>query len=130
MGSRGLRGRRVPRYAPPVSRLLSDRWSHPGRAPGLRALDIGPRRAVLGDHQLPTRPDTVGGYVQWRAFGFFAIVFAIWGLAAASGAVRGDEERGIVQALLASGLSRPRMIAARFAAFASAAIVAALAASA
>ena len=80
--------------------------------------------------QLPTRPDTVGGYVQWRAFGFFAIVFAIWGLAAASGAVRGDEERGIVQALLASGLSRPRMIAARFAAFATAAIVAALAASA
>jgi len=79
---------------------------------------------------LPTRPDTVGGYVQWRAFGFFAIVFAIWGLAAASGAVRGDEERGIVQALLASGLSRPRMIAARVVAFATGGIVAALAASA
>ncbi len=78
----------------------------------------------------PIRPDTVGGYVQWRAFGFLAILFAIWGLAAASGAARGDEERGIVQAILVGGLSRPRMIAARAAAFATGCMVAALAASA
>ncbi len=78
----------------------------------------------------PVRPDTVGGYVQWRAFGFLAMVFAIWGLASASGAARGDEERGIVQALLANGLSRPRMIAARVAAFATSGLVAALAAGA
>jgi ABC-2 type transport system permease protein len=78
----------------------------------------------------PVRPDTVGGYVQWRAFGFLAILFAIWALASASGAVRGDEERGIVQALLANGLSRPRMIAARIAAFATSGLVAALAAGA
>src|SRR5260370_19288014 len=50
---------------------------------------------------LPTRPDTVGGYVQWRAFGFFAIVFAIWVLASASGAVRRHQARGIVPPLLA-----------------------------
>jgi ABC-2 type transport system permease protein len=78
----------------------------------------------------PVRPDTVGGYVQWRAFGFLAILFAIWALASASGAVRGDEERGIVQALLANGLSRPRMIAGRIAAFATGGMVAALAAGA
>jgi ABC-2 type transport system permease protein len=78
----------------------------------------------------PVRPDTVGGYVQWRAFGFLAILFAIWALASASGAARGDEERGIVQALLANGLSRPRMIAARVAAFATSGLVAALAAGA
>jgi polyether ionophore transport system permease protein len=78
----------------------------------------------------PIRLDTVGGYVQWRAFGFFAILFAIWALASASGAARGDEERGIVQALLANGLSRPRMIATRVAAFATGAMVAALAAGA
>ncbi len=78
----------------------------------------------------PVRPDTVGGYVQWRAFGFLAILFAIWALASASGAARGDEERGIVQALLANGLSRPRMIAARMAAFATGGMVAALAAGA
>ncbi|HEX9099277.1 MAG TPA: ABC transporter permease subunit [Candidatus Dormibacteraeota bacterium] len=78
----------------------------------------------------PVRPDTVGGYVQWRAFGFLAILFAIWALASASGATRGDEERGIVQALLANGLLRPTMIAARITAFATGAIVAALAAGA
>jgi ABC-2 type transport system permease protein len=78
----------------------------------------------------PVRPDTVGGYVQWRAFGFLAILFAIWGLASASGAARSDEERGIVQSVLAGGLSRPRMIATRVAAFATGSMVAALAASA
>jgi ABC-2 type transport system permease protein len=78
----------------------------------------------------PVRPDTVGGYVQWRAFGFLAILFAIWALASASGVARGDEERGLVQALLANGLSRPRMIAARIAAFATGGMIAALAAGA
>ncbi len=78
----------------------------------------------------PLRPDTIGGYVQWRAFGFLAILFAIWGLASAGGAARGDEERGIVEAILAGGLSRPRMIVARVAAFATGSMVAALAAGA
>ena len=78
----------------------------------------------------PIRPDTVGGYVQWRAFGALAILFAIWALAAATGAARGDEERGIVQAVLAGGVSRPRLIASRIAAFATGSLLAALAASA
>jgi ABC-2 type transport system permease protein len=78
----------------------------------------------------PVRPDTVGGYVQWRAFGFLAIAFAIWALAAGTGAMRGDEEKGIVEAVLAAGLSRPRMIAARVGAFAIGCVMAALAASA
>ena len=78
----------------------------------------------------PMRPDTVGGYVQWRAFGFFAIVFAIWALASASGAARGDEERGIVPAVLASGMSRVAVIASRISAFATAGLIASLAGSA
>jgi ABC-2 type transport system permease protein len=78
----------------------------------------------------PMSPDTVGGYVQWRAFGFLAILFAIWGLASASGAARGDEERGLVPAVLAAGVSKPRLITARMAAFALGCIIAALAASA
>jgi polyether ionophore transport system permease protein len=78
----------------------------------------------------PMRPDTVGGYVQFRAFGALAIMFAIWALTSASGAVRGDEERGLVQAALGRGISRPRLIAARVAAFATGSMVAALAAGA
>src|SRR5258708_29712364 len=55
----------------------------------------------------PMSPETVGGYVQWRAFGFLAILFAIWGLASASGAARGDEERGLVPSVLAPGGVEP-----------------------
>ena len=77
----------------------------------------------------PSRLDTMGGYVQFRGYGSLAIVFAIWALASASGAARGDEERGLVEMILATGLSRARAIAARIAAFAFAAFVAALAAS-
>src|SRR5260370_3723441 len=75
-------------------------------------------------------PDTVGGYVQWRAFGFLAILFAIWGLASASGAARGDEERGLVPAVLAAGGAEPPLMAARPAAFSLAASIAALGANA
>ena len=78
----------------------------------------------------PVRPDTVGGYVNWRAFGFFAILFGVWALASASGAARGDEERGTVPAILATGTSRPALIATRVVAFATAVTIASLAASA
>jgi ABC-2 type transport system permease protein len=77
----------------------------------------------------PVRLDTVGGYVQFRAYGTLVIVFAVWALASASGAARGDEERGVVDMILATGLSRARFVAARIATFAVASLVAALAAS-
>ena len=75
----------------------------------------------------PLRPDTVGGYVQWRAYGFFAIVFAIWALASGVGSSRGDEERGLVEATLAAGVSRADALIARFAAFTVSVVVAAAA---
>jgi ABC-2 type transport system permease protein len=77
----------------------------------------------------PVRLDTVGGYVQYRAYGSLVIVFAIWALVSASGAARGDEERGIVEMILTTGLSPARAIAARIAAFAVACFAAVLAAS-
>jgi ABC-2 type transport system permease protein len=77
----------------------------------------------------PSRLDSVGGYVQFRAYGSLVIVFAIWALASAAGAARGDEERGIVEAILAGGTSRTRAIAARIAAFSFASLVASVAAS-
>jgi ABC-2 type transport system permease protein len=75
----------------------------------------------------PTRLDTVGGYVQWRSFGGLAIVFAVWALVSASGAARGDEERGLVGAVLAAGMTRFGWLASRVAAFAAACLIAALA---
>jgi ABC-2 type transport system permease protein len=76
----------------------------------------------------PLRPDTVGGYVQWRAYGGLAVLVAVWALASATGASRQDEERGLVEAVLASSLSRGRMIASRILAFAMGAVAASTAA--
>ncbi len=53
---------------------------------------------------LPVRPDTAAGYLQWRGYGFLAIVFAVWGLFSACGAVRRDEDRGLVESWLSSGV--------------------------
>jgi ABC-2 type transport system permease protein len=77
----------------------------------------------------PVRLDTMAGYTQYRVFGSLVIIFAIWALASATAAVRGDEDRGLTEMILAGGLSRARAIAARIAAFALACFVAALAAS-
>jgi ABC-2 type transport system permease protein len=78
----------------------------------------------------PIRPDTVGGYVQFRGFAPLAILFSAWALASATGSARGDEERGVVEAELAAGVPRPALVASRLAAFAIAIIVAAAAAGA
>jgi ABC-2 type transport system permease protein len=62
---------------------------------------------------LPVRPDTAAGYLQWRGYGFFAIIFAAWGLFSACGAVRRDEDKGLVESWLSSGVSRLRLLATR-----------------
>jgi ABC-2 type transport system permease protein len=61
----------------------------------------------------PVRPDTAAGYLQWRGYGFLAIVFAAWALMSACGAVRRDEDRGLVEAWLSSGISRFRLLVTR-----------------
>lgn len=66
---------------------------------------------------VPVHPETLAGYVQWRAFGFFPVVFGFWALMAGSGVIRGDEDRGLLELWLSSGISRARLIAARGAAF-------------
>ncbi|MBV8083363.1 MAG: hypothetical protein JO247_00970, partial [Chloroflexi bacterium] len=66
----------------------------------------------------PIQPGTLAGYVQWRAYGFLALVFPVWALLSAAGAVRGDEERGLVETWLSSGLSHTRYLVTRFATFA------------
>ena len=76
----------------------------------------------------PIDPGTVGGYVQWRAYDFFAIVFGVWAMTAAAGAARGDEERGLVEAVLSAGAARSDALMVRFLAFATGCLVATLAA--
>jgi len=73
------------------------------------------------------RLDTVGGYVEWRSFGGLAILFGVWALVSASGAARGDEERGVVESVLAASLARLGWLASRVTGFFIAGLIAALA---
>lgn len=92
---------------------------------GRQMLILGQQFSVLVPP--PIHPETMGGYLTWRVSGSVALLFAGWALASAAGAGRGDEERGLVDDLIAAGLSRTRLIAARIAAFAIGCFVAALA---
>lgn len=71
----------------------------------------------------PVQLDTIGGYLTWRAFGSVTLLYAIWGVLAGSGAARGDEERGLTEAWLATGVSRARWLVTRSAGFLLAALI-------
>jgi ABC-2 type transport system permease protein len=71
----------------------------------------------------PVQLDTLGGYLTWRAFGSVALLYAIWGVLAGSGAARGDEERGLTEAWLSAGVSRARWLVTRSAGFLVAALL-------
>jgi ABC-2 type transport system permease protein len=71
----------------------------------------------------PIQLDTIGGYLTWRAFGSVAMLYAIWGALAGSGAARGDEERGLTEAWLSAGVSRVRWLLTRSGGFGLAALL-------
>jgi ABC-2 type transport system permease protein len=96
--------------------LIAGRTRAAQEAFGLEISMLGAQFAWL--LPLPIRPDTPAGYLQWRGYGVFAIVFAAWGLLSACGAVRRDEDRGMVEAWLSTGMSRLRLLLTRGAAFA------------
>jgi ABC-2 type transport system permease protein len=78
----------------------------------------------------PVQPNTVGGLVQFRAFNALAILFSVWALASATGSSRGDEERGVVESMLATGTPRKWLLASRVAGFAIVAVIASIGAGA
>jgi polyether ionophore transport system permease protein len=72
----------------------------------------------------PYRLETLGGFLQWRAYGFLPIIFGLWGVLAATGAVRGEEERGLTEAWMSAGVSKAGLLSARVLAFANAVVAA------
>jgi len=70
------------------------------RNPGLKAL--------LGDTRQIT---TLGGFTDWRAIGVTVLVASVWGLMAATKALRGEEAAGRWELFL-TGLTTPRRAAA------------------
>ena len=89
---------------------------------GRQTAALGPQLAYL--IPLPIRPDTVAGYTWWKGLTWLTLVFATWGLAAAAGLVRNEEERGLTETWLATPVGRARLLLSRSAAFGLAALAA------
>jgi ABC-2 type transport system permease protein len=66
---------------------------------------------------VPVHPETLGGYEQYKWLSGAIILMMIWAALAGVGIGRGDEERGITEQWIASGVSRTRLLLARSAAF-------------
>ncbi|HXX88780.1 MAG TPA: ABC transporter permease subunit [Acidimicrobiales bacterium] len=62
---------------------------------GINAL-IGPARSI----------DTVAGYTSWRALGILSLLGAVWGLLTSTRLLRGEEEAGRTELLLAGRTTR------------------------
>ena len=92
-----------------------------GTTPATRAA-FGQEMAVLGKQLAyllpdPVQLDTLAGYLTWRAFGFLGLIFAIWAILASSGIGRGEEEKGLTEHWLATGVSRTTWLLTRAASF-------------
>lgn len=65
-------------------------------------------KALLGDtHQITT----VGGFTDWRAIGVITLVASVWGLLAATKALRGEEASGRWELVLAGQTTQRRATA-------------------
>ncbi len=62
---------------------------------------------------LPTAPGTLGGFLLWKGYDFLCLAYPFWAVMAGAGAVRGDEERGLVAQLLTAGVSRTEYLLKR-----------------
>jgi len=89
---------------------------------GQEMLNLG--RTISYLLPLPVRVDTIGGYLQWRVYGALPVLFVFWALLSASGATRGDEERGLIEQWRSAGVSSLRYLVTRFALFAVTAVIA------
>jgi ABC-2 type transport system permease protein len=66
---------------------------------------------------VPVHPETLGGYEQYKWLAGAIVMMMIWAALAGVGIGRGDEDRGITEQWIASGVSRTRLLLARRAAF-------------
>jgi ABC-2 type transport system permease protein len=62
---------------------------------------------------IPDQVETLGGYVQWRVFGGLPFLLAAWALLVGTRAIRGEEERGLLEQWLSAGIPRGRWLAVR-----------------
>lgn len=80
-------------------------------------LQLGQQFRFFGE---PIRLDTPGGYAQFRAMGVVPVLLGIWAVLAGARMLRGDEEHGSLDILLATPQSRLRALAEKAVALAAA----------
>ena len=69
-------------------------------------------KAVLG---IPHAINTVGGFTEWRSLGVITIIGALWGMMLVTKLLRGDEEDGRWELILAGPTNKRRAILETFA---------------
>lgn len=66
---------------------------------------------------IPVHPETLGGYEQYKWLAGAIVMMMVWAAIVGVGVGRGDEDRGLTEQWLASGMSRARLVLLRSAAF-------------
>ena len=66
---------------------------------------------------LPNHVDNLWAYFQWRGLGGLLLFLAGWAVVSATGATRGEEEKGLVEEWLAAGVTRTVLLFTRFGIF-------------
>ena len=93
--------------------------TYPTRADRLAfAHTFGGNGAIRLFYGVPHDLLTVGGYAGWRVGGFMSLFAAVWGALAAVRAMRGEEDSGRHELLLAAPVSRARVLGAALVAIA------------
>ena len=87
--------------------VVGYRHSYPSVGDRLRfAKSFGSNRAVELFYGAPHDLLTVGGYAAWRVGGTLSVFAAVWGVLATVGALRGEEDAGRQELVLAGAIGR------------------------
>ena len=100
------------------------RSSYPTVEERLRfALAFGANKATRLFYGTPVRLDTVGGYVSWRAGGVLSLFAAFFGALSAVRALRGEEDAGRHELVVAGAIGKGAAFTSRLAAIGAMALV-------
>jgi ABC-2 type transport system permease protein len=100
-----------------LAQVVGYRHAYPTTADRIEfARTFGVNKALQLFYGVPRNLVSVGGYTAWRFGGFGSIIVAVWALFAAVKALRGEEDSGRQELVLAAVVSRRRAYLAAVAA--------------
>lgn len=75
------------------------------------AASLGANAGLQAMFGVPRQLDTVAGFTAWRSMGLLGIIGGVWGVLVATRLLRGEEDAGRWELLLAGGVTRGRAAA-------------------